>query len=154
MSKWSHCHGNAVAVTFSRQLLHFLSKGVKRGKSGDLSSRLSLWTFKNWQSLPLSAFFLMPLPVFPHFPLCCWVHQGFYSESDSKSGNNVWLPTLGPCSWAMRLWKCLAGATLLTNKCANTYANSLLYLHAWQEEEMAFLHSENHKQEVLRAYFR
>lgn len=27
-------------------------------------------------------------------------------------------------------------------------------LHAWQEKEMAFLHLEGHKQEVLPAYFR
>lgn len=38
--------------------------------------------------------------------------------------------------------------------CTNTYMRALVYLHAWQEEEMAFLHLESHKQEVPPAHFR
>lgn len=38
--------------------------------------------------------------------------------------------------------------------CTNTHVHTLVYLHAWQEEEMAFLHLESHKQEVLPAHFR
>lgn len=86
--------------------------------------------------------------------------EGFYGKCDCESGVKVDLPTVGLLS-AYKTVRLPDDATLYPNACAqqrrargNTCVQAQVYLHAWQEKEMAFLHLEGHKQEVLSAHFR